>query len=327
MDRASFEALIEQVSRQLTSAAQQTPFDGSPAFERRTRELLQRLADGRFDVDLRPHPHVFPDICLGRYGIEVKFSTSDTWRSIANSVFESTRDPNVEHVYVLFGKMGGTPAVRWGRYESCVVHVRTSHVPRFEVEMFPEQSLFDRMGVSYAQFCGSSAEAKMQHVRSYARKRLKPGERLWWLEEQEEPHHSLPINVRFYPHLCWEEQRALRAEAAILCPQVVGRARYKYSDAVMYLLTYRGVLCPNARDLFSAGSVALRANKARGGNYVERALRDIEPEMRRAAEYLEDRLFEEYWDATIPPAQRVAEWLARADEFARDWRPSAVLFR
>jgi hypothetical protein len=30
---------------------------------------------------------------------------------------------------------GGKPEVRWGDYEKSVVHVRTSHLPRFEVEL------------------------------------------------------------------------------------------------------------------------------------------------------------------------------------------------
>ena len=48
----------------------------------------------------------------------------------------------------------------------------------------------------------------------------------------------------------------------------------------MYLLTYHGVLCPQARDLFSAGSVALRSDTNPWRNYLQRALKDIEPEMR-----------------------------------------------
>ena len=77
---------------------------------------------------------------------------SDTWRSIANSVLETQRVDGVKYIYVVFGKMGGVPEVRWGEYEASVVHVRTSHVPRFEVEIANPQadhreSLFKQMGI------------------------------------------------------------------------------------------------------------------------------------------------------------------------------------
>jgi hypothetical protein len=137
---------------------------------------------------------------------------------------------------------------------------------------------------------------------------------------------SLPLAPRLYMRLPQVEKRRLRAEAALLCPQIVAssRQRGKYEDAVMYLLTYRGVLCHQARDLFSAGSVA---GPARGGNYIKRSLKDIEAEMRRAAATLDDALFEEYWGKRVPPEDRIREWLRRADHYARGWRPSAELFQ
>lgn len=329
LEQADFEALLEGIAKQLTLEARANAFLDSRNFEQRARELLAKGGEGETEVDFDPHPHVFPDICLGQYGIEVKFTTKDTWRSVANSVFESSRDDDVRQVYVLFGKMGGVPQVRWGHYESCVMHVRASHVPRFEVEMYAETSLFERLGTTYEEFRRSTPEQKMRYVRQYARARLKPGERLWWLDEKPEPEHSLPLQVRLYMHLPHDEKRALRAEAALLCPQVVkpSRSRNKYSDAVMYLVTHHGVLCPQARDLFSAGSVALRADRSRGGNYVERALQDIEDEMHSAAERLNSAVFIEYWGHDVAVGRRIDEWLRQADALARDWRPSDVLFQ
>jgi len=169
----------------------------------------------------------------------------------------------------------------------------------------------------------------MPFIRSYARKRLGPGERLWWLEdrEPEETQHSLPLSVKIYTHLPKEEKRKLRAEATLMCPEIVagGRKRGKYDDATMYLMTYRGVLCPQTRDLFSAGSVA---GKDRGGHYLSRALIDIQSEIRDAAQYLEPQLFEEYWGKAAPPhpGERLLAWLDLADRSATDWRPSDVLF-
>ncbi len=329
MTKDEFERVLESITQQLRAEAQSSIFRSSKDFENRVRELLAANDGGEpLDVDFNPHPYAFPDIAIGEFGVEVKFTENNVWRSVANSVFESTRTAAVRHIYVVFGKMGGEPDVRWGEYQRCVMHVRTSHVPRFEVEMYPERSLFETMGTTYDSFRGASFAEKMRYIRTYARGRLRPGEHLWWLEDPAEELHSLPLEVRLYMRLPQEEKRRLRAEAALLCPQIVrpSRTRDKYNDAVMYILTYHGVLCPQARDLFSAGSVALRGDERRGGNYVLRALMDIQEEMRVAAADLDDALFVEYWGESAPVEERIQRWLARADALARDWKPSVVLF-
>jgi hypothetical protein len=330
MSPVKFETILDRLCERLaTVIATQGIFASSPTFERQAREELDKLLqDSGFSINFSPHPHVFPDIVIPPFGVEVKFTLNDTWRGVANSVFESTRAPDVEHVYLLFGKMGGEPAIRWGHYGECVVHVRTSHVPRFEVEIGSDRSLFGVLGVSYPEFSLLPEADKMLHIRAYARSRLKTGERLWWLEAREEAEHTLPIQARLYTSLSSEEKRSLRAEAAILCPQIVGssRRKHKYDDVSLYLLTYHGVLAPQVRDLFSAGSVALRADARRGGTYIQRSLQDIENEMRKAADYLPAALFTEYWGEDIPKDKRIAWWLLEAAKYTVDWIPSDILF-
>jgi hypothetical protein len=78
-------------------------YPNSAAFEKKVRETLQKMVGPYgLTVDFDPHPYVFPDIVLGEFGIEVKFTVNDTWRSVANSVFESTRSASVERIYVVF---------------------------------------------------------------------------------------------------------------------------------------------------------------------------------------------------------------------------------
>lgn len=297
-------------------------------FEDRVREVIgDLLKTYNVPVNFSPHPFGFPDIVLGEYGVEVKFTVNDTWRSVANSVFEGFRNQDVRHIYVVFGKMGGTPEVRWGRYEECVIHVRTSHVPRFEVDLNATESLFLKFGITYEEFSALAEEGRMEHIRKYARSRLKPGERLWWLEPSSSEEHSLPIQVKLFANLDPDEKLTLRAEAALLCPQIVGssRNRTKYVDPIMYLLTYHGVL--TTRDAFSAGSAA---GPERGGIYVQRALKKVESQMIEAARHLEKQLFVEYWGEDVPPDERIDRWLTMADEYAQlanpSWKPSKVLF-
>ena len=330
MTPEKFETILDSLCEKLRGIIENNgAFVSSPNFEENVRrELEALLADTNLNVNFSPHPHVFPDIVLPPYGIEVKFTLKDTWRSVANSVFESTRSQDVEQVYLLFGKMGGEPDVQWSHYGESIVHVRTSHVPRFEVEINSSRSLFETLGLDYEKFAHFPEHEKMEHIRKYARSRLKAGERLWWLEDGEDSEHTLPIQARLYTSLENSEKRTLRAEAALLCPQIVqpSRSKRKYDDVSLYLLTYHGVLAPQVRDLFSAGSVALRADSTRGGTYIQRSLADIEGEMRNAAEYLPDALFADYWAETVPKNDRIPWWLAKADQYAKGWKPSDLLF-
>lgn len=145
--------------------------------------------------------------------------------------------------------MGGLPEVRWAEYEQSVIHVRTSHVPRFEVELPSENSaakdsLFKIMGIKYDDFRKLPMQDKMKHIRAYARN-IHPDGRLWWVEDKSADEHTLPVEARLYTNLTAAEKIKLRAEAALLCPEIVksGRSRNKYDDIVLYLLTYHGVLC------------------------------------------------------------------------------------
>lgn len=330
MTPTEFEAVLSRAAQFLTTNLRtSTLYHGPERFQQGVLAALQNAA-ADLDVAVEPtyHAHAFPDIRVNGFGVEVKYSKRDTWNAVGNSVFESMRDPTVQAVYVMFGKVGGVAEARWARYEDCVTHVRVSNAPRFVVDMESEEPpLFERFDISYDDFAALDDDGKMQHVRDYWRDRLPPGEHLWWLE----PSHTLPINVRLYTHLPQAEKRLYRAEAALLCPQICkgSRAKRKYEDAAMYLLTYHGVFCPQARDLFSAGSVALRADETRGGNYLLRALQDIEHLMLDSAERLDDALFVEYWGESCHPGKRIERWLALADGYAQGtgWRPSSSLFR
>ena len=152
--------------------------------------------------------------------------------------------------------------------------------------------------------------------------------RLWWIDDDEGDEHTLPIQARLYTNLNAAEKTRLRAEAALLCPSIVksGRSKNKYDDMVLYLLTYHGVICHQARDLFSAGSVANPNNNNGGGVYIAQALKLLEPAMIQAAAEMDDALFVEYWGESVAPKDRIRKWLEKADELATDWKPSEFLF-
>lgn len=330
MTQEEFEAVLDVCCSTLTDEARRRGFPSSEQFEKRVREVIgENVLPKGEKIDFTPKAQAFPDIAVGAFGVEVKFTLNDSWRSVANSVLETQRVENVRKIYIVFGKMGGEPEVRWEEYEKCVIHVRTSHVPRFEVELFAEKSLFDQMGIPYDEFRNLPMREKMRHIRSYAKGRLKTGESLWWLDDEAPETHSVPMQTRLCTSLTKSEKTRLRAEAFLLFPEILksGRMRNKYDRVVLYVLVQHGVLCHQARDLFSAGGVAVPGNKERGGLYIERALKLIEGEMSKAALDMSDALFVEYWGKSVPPEKRISHWLKLADKVATGWKPSKCLFQ
>lgn len=328
MTAEEFEGLLDKAVIRLNADVRgSTKYHKPDDFEQRVFDVLREVAAESGSIDIKPtfHPHAFPDIRANGFGVEVKTTNKDSWLSVGNSVFEGMRDPSVKRIYVMFGKMGGAVAVRWGRYEERITHVRISHAPRFVLEMDRDSPLFQQssMGVSYDEFCGLPPGEKMGHIRTYSRGRLKPGERLWWLEDENS--QGINLEIQLYMKLSKEKKIELRAEGAILFPQICGggRVKDKYNDVAFFFLKYHNVFCPQTRDLYSAGSVA---GSARGGNYLLRALQNIEPQMVEAAKRLPVALFEEYWGEAVAPEDRLTEWLKRADAHAKGWKPSSHLF-
>lgn len=122
----TFHYLLDKICERLTAEAQTIGFTKALAFENRVREVAQLVADEMdankdqlfkkglisdlplaLHVDMHPPAQAFPDIVLDDVGIEVKFTESDTWRCIANSVLETNKVQSIKHICVVYCKMGG----------------------------------------------------------------------------------------------------------------------------------------------------------------------------------------------------------------------------
>ena len=191
------------------------------------------------------------------------------------------------------------------------------------IDMESSDSFFDDLDIPYEEFVKYSIPEKMIHVRKHVKARISDHEKLWWIDEEDT--HTLPMQVRIYRLLPANEKTKLRAEAALMCPQIFkgSRQKGKYDQAAIYLLTQHGVVAPQIRDLFTAGSVA---GTERGGNYLLRSLKQIENDILEVSRRLDNALFEEYWGFSYPVDQRIPRWLELADLYAKDFKPSAEFF-
>jgi hypothetical protein len=200
----------------------------------------------------------FPDIVVGSYGIEVKTSNTG-WTSLGNSIMEGTRIKDIEKIFILFGNLSSTPIFKHRLYEECMDNILITHSPRYSINMDckEDENIFVKLGTVYDEFRLSKKKVKL-FAEYYKTNMSKPDEYIWWLgmdSELEEP--IADPTIRIWNTLSKAEQIELVINGAFNNPEVFGKSPKKYNNFSFWLLRNHQVICPNVRDLFSAGGQVL----------------------------------------------------------------------
>lgn len=194
----------------------------------------------------------FPDIVVGGYyGVEVKTTKSNHWKSTGSSVAEGTRVEGVERVYMLFGKMCSPIEFLCKPYEECLSEVVVTHSPRYLIDMHlaPGATIFNKLGVSYDEL--RDEPNPIRTILNYYRSRLKKNEELWWLDNDGSQGTNLVI--RMWGALSLAERKSYLMKGFVFFPEILSNRIDKFNRFAMWLATREGVVCRNVRDLFSAG--------------------------------------------------------------------------
>ncbi len=229
---------------------------GGIKFEELVLEALKDASSGtEFDGTIRLVSGLkFPDIVLeaGGVGVEVKSTTQNHWTTIGNSVLESTRIPDIEKIFLMFGKLAEPIDFKVRPYEDCLKEVIVTHYPRYEIDMeLPAgQTIFDKLGKSYDEI--RNLKEPVKPLAKYYSSQLKAGESLWWAGEQNIIDQGSPITVRELSSLSDEEKDAILANSFVLFPQLFGGRQDKFHDVLMWLLR-KSLICGNIRDFYTAG--------------------------------------------------------------------------
>ncbi len=190
----------------------------------------------------------FPDIIASKYyGVEVKSTKEDHWTSTGSSILESTRVPDVERIYMTFGKLGGSPSFISKPYEECLSGIAVTHMPRYLIDMrlSKEETIFAKMGIEYDIL--RQMDNPITPVSKYYRSKLKEGESLWWAGDSSE--ETVSATIRLWKNLKTDEKRKHTVYGLVNFPEVIGGNYDRYA----LWLTSQGVVDPHIRDQFSAG--------------------------------------------------------------------------
>lgn len=211
--------------------AKNTPFEG-------TIELVSGLK--------------FPDIVAKSfYGVEVKTTKNNHWTTIGNSVLESTRVDGVERIFMLFGKMINPIEFKCRPYEECLSSVVVTHSPRYFINMDLEkgQTIFDKLELPYDDL--RKLNNPIKPITDYYRQFLKPGEEIWWLDQDESK--SSNIIIQLWNNLSIEQRKHYMLKIMILFPEIFSNRPDKFNRVAVWLVNSESIVCPNIRDVFTAG--------------------------------------------------------------------------
>ena len=255
-----FEELCNKMCELLNAKAKEEPdyylMKGAQKLEPEVKWAMDEAAKAtRFENTIQiVSGQRFPDIVAAKYyGVEVKSTKDDKWTVIGGSVAEGTRVENVEHIFILFGKLHRPVEFKTRRYEDCLCDIAVTHSPRYKIDMnLPEgETIFDKMGVSYNEI--RKLDNPIQPVVEYFRSILEPGESLWWVNGEDASSKTVPAKIRMWKSLKKEEREELLAQGFALFPEMFSNSSKKYERFTLWLVTNHGVILSSMRDPFSAG--------------------------------------------------------------------------
>ncbi len=194
----------------------------------------------------------FPDIIAKKYyGVEVKTSKQDHWITTGNSIMEGTRVDGIERIYLLFGKMVEPVMFKCRPYEECLSEVVVTHSPRYQINMNlnPGDTIFDRLNIPYNTLRKSTNPFKP--IIDYYKQFLKPGEEVWWLDQ--ENGNTKGLIIKIWNNLESEKRKEYMLKAMILFPEIFSNRPDKFNRLSVWLVNMEGIVCNNIRDVFTAG--------------------------------------------------------------------------
>ncbi len=196
----------------------------------------------------------FPDIIANKYyGVEVKSTNKNHWKSVGSSILESTRDKDVERIFLTFGKLGSPVKFLSRPYEECLSGISVTHYPRYQIDMELKcgETIFDKIGIPYDTL--RKLDNPVAPVLKYYKSLLGPGESLWWATEDIETNVA-PPTVRLWSALSSKQKTFFTVKGYALFPEILSYSNpKKYQRYALWLATNCGIVNTNIRDQFSAG--------------------------------------------------------------------------
>lgn len=272
----------------LTENAKGTPFEN-------TIELISGLK--------------FPDIIANKfYGVEVKTTSKNHWTTTGNSVLEGTRIEGIERVFMLFGKMVNPVEFKCRPYEDCLSDVVVTHSPRYLINMNLQtgHTIFDKLDIPYDTL--RNFPNPIKPITDYYRQFLKPGEEVWWLDQEEQK--STGLIIKLWNNLPIGTRKHFMLKSMILFPEIFSNRPDKFNRLAVWLVNSEGIVCPNIRDVFTAGgqgTIDWKENQYTGIPQIIIRLSNSIGELNSLLIETDIDILERHWDKKVN--NKVSDWI------------------
>lgn len=233
------------------------------------------------------------------------------WKSTGNSIMETTRDENVERIYLLFAKLARPIEFRCRPYEEVLSEVVVTHSPRYLIDMNLDKgnTIFDKINIPYDEL--RKRENPVRPIIDYYKRKLKPGEELWWMDSSTESKAS-NIVIRIWNNLTFKERQGLKNRGMIYFPELFGNGNDKFGRLAIWLATREAIVCPNVRDLFTAGGKSDYIIGTKTYKKVPRILLNLFNNISNILEELfttPDSELSEYWGIKTTEENKLFDWI------------------
>lgn len=262
----------------------------------------------------------FPDIIAKKYyGVEVKTTTQDHWTTTGNSVLEGTRVDGIERIYMFFGKMCSPVEFRCRPYEECLSEVVVTHSPRYliNMELASGETIFDKLSIPYDELRKYTNPIKP--IIEYYRQFLNPGEQVWWMD-QEEP-KSTGLIIKLWNNLPVTTRREIMIKSMVFFPEIFSNRPDKFNKVAVWLVNALGVVCPNIRDVFTAGGQGIISWDEKRYSRVPKIIvkmADSLSEISMILSHTDKEVLRDYWDVKIK--DRKSTWIELVHENSKQLR-------
>lgn len=210
-------------------------------------------------IEFAPRQH-FPDIISNKYfGVEVKSTKSNSWKSTGSSIVESLRVADVKKIFMFFGILSKDNIdFRCKPYEECLSEIAVTHSPRYLVDMdlSPDSTIFGKMNISYEEF-RNLGDLQIDKFREHYRSKYKDKDRKsmpWWIGSDEDSYSLLSENeFSLISDAEVSKKDYYISRCYALFPEVLGKKQDRYRKPALWLCVRHSMICSNIRDFFTAG--------------------------------------------------------------------------
>lgn len=165
-------------------------------------------------------------------------------------------------------------------------------------------------------------ENPIKPIVNYYKSKLKAGEELWWMDT-ENGNTASNIVIRIWNNLPQSEKQVIKNRAMIYFPELFGNRSDKFNRVAVWLATRQTIVCPNIRDLFTAGG---KVDIIIGTKTYERVPRIFLNLFNSLPQILENIMqisaveLSEYWETKTTEKSKISDWIKLVSESSKSIR-------